>query len=67
VLFIPDPDPDYLPIPDPGRHRIPDLDPQHWYRDQVSGSDLTFFSNKKVIFFTTSFLKNIIIVLMVAD
>jgi hypothetical protein len=43
-LFIPDPDPDFLPIPDPGsrgqkgtgsrvqgskRHRIPDPDPQH--------------------------------------
>jgi len=32
-LFIPDPDPDFLPIPDPGsrcqkRHRMPD--PQHW-------------------------------------
>jgi hypothetical protein len=33
---IPDPDPDFLPIPDPGsriqgskRHRIPDPDPQH--------------------------------------
>ncbi len=33
---IPDPDPDFLPIPDPGswiqaskRHRIPDRDPQH--------------------------------------
>ncbi len=28
----PDPDPDFLPIPDPGvkRHRIPDPDPQHW-------------------------------------
>ncbi len=34
-LFIPDPDPDFLPIPNPGsgwskRHRIPDPDPQHW-------------------------------------
>ncbi len=36
-LFIPDPDPDLLPIPDPGsrglkgaRSWIPDLDPQHW-------------------------------------
>ncbi len=37
ALFIPDPDPDFLPITDPRsqiqrskRHRIPDLDPQHW-------------------------------------
>jgi hypothetical protein len=32
-LFIPDPDPDFLPIPDPGVkkwHRIPDPDPQHF-------------------------------------
>ncbi len=36
-LFIPDPDPDFLPIPDPGsrgqkgtRSRIPDPDQQHW-------------------------------------
>jgi hypothetical protein len=33
-LFIPDPDPEFLPIPDPGsrgleRHRIPDPDSQH--------------------------------------
>ncbi len=29
-LFIPDPDPDFLPVPGPKRHWIPDLDPQHW-------------------------------------
>jgi hypothetical protein len=36
-LFIPDPDADFLPIPDPGsrgqkgtRSRIPHPDPQHW-------------------------------------
>jgi hypothetical protein len=36
-LFIPDPDPDFLPIPDPGSRgqkgtgsRIQDPDPQHW-------------------------------------
>jgi hypothetical protein len=30
ILSIPDPE--FLPIPDPGskRHRIPDHDPQHW-------------------------------------
>jgi hypothetical protein len=35
-LFIPDQDPDFLPIPDPGRskrHRIPN--PQHWYERSV--------------------------------
>ncbi len=33
-LFILDPDPDFLPIPDPGskRHQIPDL--QHWFNWQ---------------------------------
>jgi SpoVK/Ycf46/Vps4 family AAA+-type ATPase len=32
-LLIPDPDPVFLPIPDPGtkRHRIPDPDPQHCF------------------------------------
>jgi hypothetical protein len=31
-MFIPDRDPDFFPIPDPGlkKRRIPDLDPQHW-------------------------------------
>jgi hypothetical protein len=30
-MFIPDPDLEFLPIPDPGvkRHRFPDPDPQH--------------------------------------
>jgi len=37
-MFIPDPDLDFLPIPDPGVKKVPD--PQHWYNYSVSGSDL---------------------------
>jgi hypothetical protein len=32
-LLIPDPDPDFLPFPDPGVKKAPDSpdpDPQHW-------------------------------------
>jgi hypothetical protein len=39
-LFIPDPDPDFLPsrIQGSKRHRIPDPDPQHWILYCRSGS-----------------------------
>jgi hypothetical protein len=30
-MFIPDPYLIFLPIPDPGVKKAPDLDPQHWY------------------------------------
>jgi hypothetical protein len=38
-LFIPEPDPDFIPIPDPGskRHWIPDPDPQHCFGNNPWG------------------------------
>jgi hypothetical protein len=35
-MFIKDPDPNFISIPDPGvkkKNRIPDSDPQHWFSD----------------------------------
>ncbi len=57
-MFIPDPDFDYLFIPDPGsrgskRLRIPDPDPQHWHKSSIylryvmwSSSELKRETNK---------------------
>ncbi len=50
-LFIPDPDPDFLPIPDPKlriqgskRHRISDPDPQHCSKGTAESPTTPFFS-----------------------
>ncbi len=44
LLFIPDPDPDFLPISDPGSRgqkgtgsRFPDPEPQHWFLQNIKG------------------------------
>jgi hypothetical protein len=44
-LFIPDPDPDFLPIPGTKRHRIADPDPQHWW----SGATVLTWSRLDVV------------------
>jgi hypothetical protein len=40
-MFVPDPDPGLLPIPDPGseRYRVPD--PQHWKKGRIDLDNLT--------------------------